>query len=89
MKGWLLSEENVTRIALVQDSEVLAHAHLGLGRRDVYEKFPEYENAAAGFEIEATVQLADDLQGNVELQFYAGEDLILIRALDVNAGDEA
>lgn len=51
VKGWILDGIGVDRVEILVDGILKGKAEYGLGRTDVYNKYPEYKNANSGYQF--------------------------------------
>lgn len=51
VRGWILDTSGVSKVEVLVDGKVVGQAQYGLSRPDVYNVFPDYQNANSGYEF--------------------------------------
>lgn len=76
LKGWYLIWREIDRVEVLNSKgNILGYAQFGLKRKDIYEKYPQYQTMQLGWEFENTVN-KDELDDFLRIQIVCSDGKI-------------
>ncbi len=76
VSGWVLSSLVPDRVEVIHDGQVVGLANLGVVRKDIAQKFPEYGQSDCGFQYFGPLNGYGRPNRSVVLKVYATDELI-------------